>query len=192
MRDDLLRVHSFLPYSKANGPGLRAVIWVQGCTLGCPGCFNPETHRKDGGHVVSVDEVYQRIAGLGDAIEGITVSGGEPLQQTPALIRLLRRVRDETPLSVLVFTGYTRNEVRAMPDADQLLGCIDVLIAGRYDQKRRLAPGLRGSADQTIHCKTNRYAHDQILSTPTTEVIVRPDGLVVLSGIIPAWQEGKG
>lgn len=188
MCDNLLRVHSFLPYSRANGPGLRAAIWVQGCTLGCPGCFNPETHPTDGGELASVNKVYDRIAGLGDTIEGITVSGGEPLQQAPALIRLLHRVRNERPLSVLVFTGYTWNEVRAMLDAEPLLTCIDVLIAGRYDQSRRLASGLRGSANQTIHCLTNRYTHDQILSTPTAEMIIGPDGLVVASGINPARQ----
>lgn len=185
MREDMLRVHSFLPYSRANGPGLRAVVWVQGCTLACPGCFNPGTHPADGGEPVSVDEVYDRIAGLGDTIEGITVSGGEPLQQAPELIQLLRRLRNETPLSMLVFTGYTCEEAQAMPGADGLLGCIDVLIAGRYDQSQRLASGLRGSAHQTIHCLTNRYTQDEILSTPIAEVIITPHGEVVSSGMDP-------
>jgi anaerobic ribonucleoside-triphosphate reductase activating protein len=188
MREDALRVHGFLPYSKANGPGLRAVVWVQGCTLGCPGCFNPETHARDGGQVVSVDEVNQRIEGLGNTIEGITVSGGEPLQQAPALTRLFRRVRNETPLSVLVFTGYNWNEVRAMPEADELLRCTDLLIAGRYDLSRRLASGLRGSANQTIHRLTKRYTQGEILSTPATEVIIAPGGTVVASGINPPRQ----
>ncbi|MCU0780030.1 MAG: radical SAM protein [Akkermansiaceae bacterium] len=43
-----LRLHAFLPRSRANGPGWRSVVWVQGCSLGCPGCFNPQTHDWEG------------------------------------------------------------------------------------------------------------------------------------------------
>ena len=66
-----LRLHAFLPRSRANGPGTRAVIWVQGCSLGCPGCFNPKTHAFSGGEEVPVEELFQRIVELGPAIEGI-------------------------------------------------------------------------------------------------------------------------
>src|SRR6266852_4410273 len=136
-----LRLHHFLPSSRANGPGTRAVLWTQGCSLGCPGCFNPQTHSFDGGELVPVDDLFARLVALGDSIEGVTVSGGEPLQQRPALLSLLLRVRAETSLSVLVFTGFTWDELRSLPDADTLLACVDVLIAGRYDQARRLAVG---------------------------------------------------
>src|SRR5437868_145303 len=88
-----LRLHEFLPESRANGPGVRAVVWVQGCSLGCPGCFNPETHPASGGRMASVDDLLREIAGLGDAIEGVTLSGGEPLQQRGAVVALLRRLR---------------------------------------------------------------------------------------------------
>ena len=74
-----LRLHGFEPCSAANGPGRRAVLWVQGCTLACPGCFNPRTHDRSGDQV-GVDELFSRIDQLGDRIEGVTVSGGEPLQ----------------------------------------------------------------------------------------------------------------
>lgn len=74
-----LRLHAFLPRSRANGPGWRSVVWVQGCSLGCPGCFNPQTHnREEVGEAVEVAEVMQRILAAGT--EGVTVSGGEPLQ----------------------------------------------------------------------------------------------------------------
>ena len=185
MIDKRLRIHSFLPYSRANGPGLRAVIWLQGCTLGCPGCYNPETHSVRGGQWVSVHELSERIRKLGDGIEGITVSGGEPLQQRPALIELLCSVRSETTLSILVFTGYTWDEVQGMPDAEEFLSGIDVLIAGRYDQGQDLAVGLRGSANQTIHYRTGRYEPCDILSVPTSELIVLADGRIVVSGMEP-------
>ena len=134
---------------------------------------------------MTVDALFQRIVALRNTIEGITISGGEPLQQCRALLSLLRRVRRGTRLSVLVFSGYAWDEVRRMSDANALLDCIDVLIAGRYDQTQRLARDLRGSANKTVHLLTNRYTMDDLHSTPTAEVIITAEGDVVVSGIEP-------
>ncbi len=90
---DRIRLHHFLPTSRANGPGLRAVIWLQGCTLGCPGCFNPQTHSKKGGDWVSVDQLFSQVMALQSEIQGVTISGGEPLQQMRPLLKLLQRLR---------------------------------------------------------------------------------------------------
>jgi anaerobic ribonucleoside-triphosphate reductase activating protein len=180
-----LRVHQFLPYSRANGPGVRAVIWVQGCSLACPGCFNPATHPFADGELVAVDVLFQRLVALGNRIEGLTVSGGEPLQQHCALLALLQRVRRETGLSVLVFTGFTWDEVQHMPEAEELLACIDVFIAGRYDHNQRLARNLRGSANKTVHLLTDRYTITGLQAVPPAEVIITTEGEVVLSGINP-------
>jgi anaerobic ribonucleoside-triphosphate reductase activating protein len=134
---------------------------------------------------MTVDALFQRIVALRNTIEGITISGGEPLQQCRALLSLLRRVRRGTRLSVLVFSGYAWDEVRRMSDANALLDCIDVLIAGRYDQTQRLARDLRGSANKTVHLLTDRYTMDDLHSTPTAEVIITAEGDVVVSGIEP-------
>jgi anaerobic ribonucleoside-triphosphate reductase activating protein len=180
-----LRLHSFLPASTANGPGARAVVWVQGCSLGCPGCYNPDTHPFAGGESVTADELFDRLTALGDAIEGVTVSGGEPLQQRPALLALLRRLRRETALSVLVFTGFNWEEVNRFPEAPELLGCIDVLIAGRYEQGQHLALDLRGSANKSAHFLSPRYAPADLRAVPTAEVVITADGEVVATGIDP-------
>ncbi len=179
-----LRLHAFEPASRANGPGLRAVLWTRGCSLGCPGCFNPETHSFDGGELVDVEELAGRVAALGN-IEGVTVSGGEPLQQRPALLAFLRRLRERTRLSVLVFTGFSREEVRRLPEAEALLGCIDVLLAGRYDAARHLGRGLIGSANKTAHFLTDRYGPADLEAVPPAEVVITADGEVVASGIDP-------
>jgi anaerobic ribonucleoside-triphosphate reductase activating protein len=185
-----LRIHAFEPFSRANGPGVRAVIWVQGCSLNCPGCFNPETHSPAGGELVSTDELFQRIVALGDSIEGISVSGGEPLQQRRPLLALLRQVRQGTPLSVLLFTGYTWEEVQQMSEAAALLACVDVIIAGRYDPSRRLARDLRGSANQTVHFLTDCYAEGDLQAVPCAEVFITVEGEVVISGADPVrWGE---
>ena len=190
MDDDVLRVHHFLPFSRANGPGERAVIWVQGCTLGCAGCFNLDTHSLEGGEDISVQDLFDRIVALEKTIEGITVSGGEPLQQRRPLLALLGWVRRETSLSVLVFTGYTWEEIQQMPDADVLLACIDVLIAGRYDAAHRFAPEnkkrfLRSSTNQTAHTLTDRYTLADLRSVPPAEIIITADGEVAVSGVDP-------
>jgi anaerobic ribonucleoside-triphosphate reductase activating protein len=185
MAGPVLSVHRFLPHSRANGPGARAVLWCQGCTLGCAGCYNPQTHPSHGGEAVPVAELLARLAALAGEVEGLTVSGGEPLQQAPALLELLRGVRRQTPLSVLVFTGFRWEEVRRLPEAGELLACIDVLIAGRYEAERRLARGLVGSANKTVHLLTDRYALADLEAVPPAEVVITADGEVVLSGIDP-------
>jgi len=185
MTGPVLRVHRFLPCSRANGPGARAVLWLQGCSLNCPGCYNPATHPFVGGEEVPVAELLARLVALGDSVQGLTVSGGEPLQQRPALLALLRRVRRGTNLSVLVFTGFTWEEVGRFPEAAELLACVDVLIAGRYDAARRLARGLLGSANKTVHFLTARYTAADLAAVPPAEVVIAADGEVVLSGIDP-------
>jgi anaerobic ribonucleoside-triphosphate reductase activating protein len=214
MDPQLLRIHRFLPGSRANGPGLRAVLWVQGCSLGCPGCFNPETHPFTGGELVPVDELCRRIVSLESrpptvdrrppkeflsidgepqahnnsyqkGIEGLTISGGEPLQQRAPLLALLQRVRRETNLSILLFTGFTWLELQRMPEAKTLLACIDVLIAGRYVASQRLARHLQGSANKTIHLLTDRYTMADLQATPPAEVMISDTGEILLSGIDP-------
>jgi anaerobic ribonucleoside-triphosphate reductase activating protein len=111
MQDKTIRLHHIEPASIANGPGLRAVIWVQGCAFDCPGCFNPETHAMRGGEVWSVEKLLEHILEIyhrpnSPRLEGLTISGGEPLYQHRALARLLEQVRKKTDLSILVFTGY--------------------------------------------------------------------------------------
>jgi anaerobic ribonucleoside-triphosphate reductase activating protein len=179
-----LRINAFLTHSLANGPGMRAVIWVQGCSLGCRGCFNPLTHPATGGQVVSVGDLFDQVAALDD-VEGVTVSGGEPLQQLSPLLILLQRLRRRTALSTLVFSGYTWEEVQRLPQADALLACVDVLLAGRYDSSRHLARDLRGSANKTVHFLTDRYTSADLETVPPAEVVIAPGGEIRITGVDP-------
>lgn len=169
------RLHGFAHASRANGPGLRAVAWFQGCTLGCPGCFNPRR---------------PPLAGRG-GIEGITLSGGEPLQQPEALLDLLRRL-EHAELSKLLSSGFSRPEILGMPLGREILSRIDVLIAGRYDARRRLGRGLLGSTNQQIHLLTSRYTMADFRGLPQREAILHPDGRVTFSGIDPWTMRGPG
>lgn len=179
-----LAVHSFVPATRANGPGKRCCLWLQGCTLVCPGCFNPETHDRSFGRMHCVDEVLRWIK-ESDSIEGLTVSGGEPLQQPEAVIALLTRLRQETDLSVILFSGFRTEELERSGLLSKLRAVVDVLIAGRYEPEQALRHGLIGSSNKDVHFFSDRYSAEDLDSVPVTEVIISADGEVVVSGIDP-------
>ena len=185
MNRQRIRIHELMPVSRANGPGTRAVIWVQGCSLGCPGCFNPQTHPTRGGRTVPVSSLLEEILALGDEIEGLTVSGGEPLEQLAQVAALLDGVRSGSDLSILLFTGYTWRELERMPGAARLVDRVDVIVAGRYVAARRSARGLRGSANQTVHFLTDRYTPADLERVPAAEVTISTSGEIVATGIDP-------
>lgn len=132
------------------GPGRRYVLWVQGCQRDCYRCASPELQPTDGGLLVDTTELAAHITSLTD-IKGITVSGGEPLLQHEALTELLSIVRDKRPeLTVILFTGYRREDVRSAK-ALRLLTYVDLLIDGEYVHYLNDNMGLRGSSNQRLH-----------------------------------------
>jgi anaerobic ribonucleoside-triphosphate reductase activating protein len=158
---------------------------MQGCTLGCPGCFNPTTHDALGGREVSVDELAAEMARARNAgSEGLSLSGGEPLQQAPAAVALLDAARS-LGMSTLAFSGYTLEEIRELPQGPDVLARLDVLIDGRYVSTERLASGLRGSQNQRIQLLTARYALSDIEATPVAEIRISATGEAILTGVNP-------
>ncbi len=181
----IVRVHAIEHGSRANGPGARSVIWLQGCTLGCAGCFNPATHPAHG-PTTSVAAVTAELAAATatGAIEGLSLSGGEPMQQAPAALELLLAAR-RLGLSTLMFSGYTRDELMAQALGPAVLAHLDVLVDGRYRADQRAGLGLRGSTNQRIHLLTARYREAEVAATPPTEIRIAADGSVVLTGVDP-------
>lgn len=177
------RVHAVEPRSRANGPGARFVVWLQGCTLGCPGCFNPTTHAADGGREVAIAELAAQMAAA-RGVEGLSLSGGEPLQQPAAAAALLDAAR-ALGWSTLAFSGYTLDEIRALPGGPGVLARLDVLIDGRYVAGERLATGLRGSRNQQIRLLTDRYTLAQVEATPIAEIRIDSTGNAILTGVNP-------
>jgi anaerobic ribonucleoside-triphosphate reductase activating protein len=182
---DSLAVHAFVPATRANGPGLRACLWLQGCSLGCPGCFNPETHDNTAGHQVPVSEILGWIDDLGDEIDGITISGGEPLQQWEGLVDLLEGLGRRHSCSVVLFSGFSHEEIDRMGRLPQLTAVVDVLVAGRYREDMRLARGLRGSHNKTVHLLSDRYTEADIDASPVSEVLIDASGGIVITGMEP-------
>jgi anaerobic ribonucleoside-triphosphate reductase activating protein len=176
------RIHATEARSRANGPGARFVVWFQGCSLGCAGCFNPGTHAAAGGEQVEVDELVVQAVAAG--VEGISLSGGEPMQQPDAALALVTGARAHG-LSTLMFSGYAIDEIRALPSGPAVLAALDVLIDGRYVAGERLADGLRGSANQRIHLLSDRYTRAVVEATPVAEIRIDPTGAAILTGVNP-------
>jgi anaerobic ribonucleoside-triphosphate reductase activating protein len=183
--NDLLRIHHIQARSRANGPGERCVIWVQGCSLGCPGCFNPETHPTRGGRSMSPESLVETVLRQSSALDGITISGGEPLQQPRPLVAFLRLFRQRSSLPVILFSGFTWDEVQAMLIRDELPALVDVLIAGRYVAEKTVGHDLVGSSNKTFHFLSERYSPQDFSAIPEAELFIRPDGTIVSSGISP-------
>ncbi len=203
-----LRVAAYEPHSLANGPGVRAVLWVQGCGRRCPGCFNPEFQPREGGRLVPVAQVVAWIEtaagsrpgvpvpGLPDgavlapraysgAIEGVTFSGGEPFDQAVA-VAAVARAAQAMGLGVLVFTGYPWCELRQGTGAGwaDLLAATDLLVAGPYEQDRPGTHPLLASANQELVHLTERCrtAVTQAGGGRRSEFHIAVDGTVRVTG----------
>jgi len=141
------------------GPGVRAVIWVQGCAFRCPGCLVPESWNPKGGIEVPVGELVDWVLQQTE-IEGLTLSGGEPFNQAAALAELLKQLHRRSPgLSVMSYTGYTHRWLNRHGSKDQirLLEKLDILVDGRYQKDLHADLLWRGSRNQRIHVLTDRY-----------------------------------
>lgn len=155
-----IRVAACMPRSYSAGPGPRYELWVQGCTLECPGCFNAHLQDPDGGQNRDIESLARKIAET-PGICGLSVSGGEPFQQSSAVLALVRAVRHLRPdLDLLSYSGYTREELLKShdPDVASLLAELDYLIDGRYQESQRLEPPVewRGSANQRFLILSSR------------------------------------
>lgn len=156
--DDIrLNVAAVSRASRVNGPGLRAVVWVQGCTIGCPGCFNPETHAHAARRLRDPSELAREVVAE-PGLDGVTLSGGEPFEQALASARFAEEVQ-ATGLTLMVFTGYPMDLLAGSEHADvrRLLRAIDLIVAGPYVRSRSIAAvGWRASSNQVLHALTER------------------------------------
>lgn len=182
-----LRVAHRIACSEAEGPHRRYVLWVQGCSLRCPGCCNPGLFEPSGGTVITVEELLADIlaARAGHAIEGVTLLGGEPLEQIAGVTALARAVRD-AGLGVLVFTGHTLEEALALPGGAALLATVDTLVDGRFTAALPEPPDGRrvvGSRNQRLIHRTARYADPALWTGPRrVELQVGPAGEISVHG----------
>ena len=148
-----IRLAGIVEESVVDGDGIRFVVFCQGCTHGCIGCHNKQSWDIDGGYVDTVESVVKRIE-CNPLLSGVTLSGGEPLLQPTPLLQLCRYCCN-IGLSVWCYTGYSWEQVVDMchtqRDVASLIGCIDVLVDGKYQQDNRDETlRFRGSRNQRL------------------------------------------
>lgn len=187
MSSGLLNIAQICPATYTLGPGKRFALWVQGCPFSCVGCLAPDWIPFKNANVVDVETLGRQVLGIPD-LEGITISGGEPVMQAQALAHLVDYVRKVQPqLSVLVFSGFKLADLRKKADSDEgiaaLLTRIDVLIDGLYIEDLNDGRGLRGSSNQKVHFLTERYVHlaDQLTNgARKTEMHLMPAEILLV------------
>ena len=168
-----LRLHQFLPVSCCNGPGERAVLWLQGCLLACPGCFNPLTHDPGGGFVQAIRALAGMLNSL--PVRGVTLSGGEPLLQAGPLLALLDLLAPE--MDVLLFSGYRPDEIQKNEEQRALLRRVDAALLGRYS--KRLAHPYYG---KFLLTRTGRISPEELTPALTSEIVIGTTGNAVVTG----------
>ena len=135
--------------TKALGPGSRYAIWVQGCPFNCRECIAPDWIPIRKADIYDIEELVKEVVSL--PIDGITISGGEPMLQAGELSVFLKLIYSTRPgLTTIVFTGF-KIEQLIWQEAKDLLAQTDLLIDGLYQRNLHTTSGLRGSENQRLH-----------------------------------------
>ncbi|PIB40777.1 radical SAM protein [Pseudomonas sp. 2822-15] len=169
------------------GPGRRIGIWFQGCSIRCPGCISADTwgpgHRR-----LSLEQLLEQITPWLHEAEGITISGGEPFDQFDALRSLLKGLRRLSELDILVYSGYSLEQLKE--PLLQTKGLIDALISDPYIEALSQTMALRGSDNQRLSLLTPlgraRLGHYERPLEPTDkalDLMFDESGSVWMAGI---------
>ena len=168
-----------LDRSEIYGPGLRAVFWTQGCNLACKGCWNTQYWSKKGGNTILVSRLLEELDSI-NGIEGITLLGGEPLQQAEASLQLIKGCK-EKGLTVFLYTGYDPSEFDSA--MQQCFDLSDIAVTGRFLQELRdTTLQWRGSRNQQVHFISNAYDGSVLKEQTEVECHILPNGEIRMVG----------
>ncbi len=190
MGKEILHIHRVHSPVRVLGPFSRAVIWVQGCVGNCRGCIAPYTKDMLKGTAIQRDALLEWVLSC-EEIEGITISGGEPMLQAGTLSRLIDDCRKEKDMGVVCYTGHVYDELAKSVDPDiiSLLKKADILIDGPYIRKLHGSYLWRASSNQRLIPLTDRYRNivetldSKTDKTAGIEFSLESSGLILYSGI---------
>lgn len=175
----------YVDASEVNGPGCRAVVWVQGCMRECEDCFNPASWSFEINQLMSVESLAERI--ISDKRnQGVTFSGGEPFWQAPALTNLAKKVK-AAGLSVMSFSGFTLEQLKspyAPAGSQDLLEQLDILIDGPYVRSQAINDPYSpvSSRNQRIHIFNPEFADQITWASDQIEIHIFKDGSRLVTG----------
>jgi anaerobic ribonucleoside-triphosphate reductase activating protein len=186
-----LNIMGYIDESEVNGPGCRAVVWVQGCPRECPGCFNPDSWTFEINQLVTVDSLVEQILSKPQNT-GVTFSGGEPFWQAPALADLARKLK-AAGLNVMSFSGFTLKQLQsesAPPGSQELLAQLDILIDGPFVETLAInSPDSPvSSRNQKVRVFNPAFADKISWASDQIEVHILKDGNRIVTGY-QGWLE---
>lgn len=174
-----MNIHAY-KISRVNGPGKRFTLWTQGCFKGCVNCFNPETWNNKNNIVLSTSEIFEMIKDF--ELDGVTITGGDPFEQEEELLELLILISSlSLSKGVIVFTGFTYDEIRENKIREKCCDYIDVLIDGRYEDKNRVTDCFKGSSNQNIIYFSSKIKEEELIMDQEVEVSLG-DGIISVTG----------
>tara|TARA_B100001093_G_C26261708_1_gene773042 strand:+ start:53 stop:634 length:582 start_codon:yes stop_codon:yes gene_type:complete len=169
------------PQSHIYGPGSRFVVWFQGCSLGCSGCWNQRMWSFAARTLIHRQELFEKIVQTPN-LHGISLLGGEPLQQSQT-IWLLEKIRRETELTIFLYTGYNLFELKNNDEWSVVLRDCDVVVTGRYKESLRDTNlQWRGSKNQELFYPPLSRISEQPTQTNEVEVIIDATGKITVLG----------
>jgi anaerobic ribonucleoside-triphosphate reductase activating protein len=180
-----LNIMGYVDESEVNGPGSRAVVWVQGCERECGGCFNPASWSFEINQLISVEELANKILS-NSKNQGVTFSGGEPFFQATALAELAKRLK-AAGLNVMSFTGFTLGELQgndAPVGAKELLSQLDILIDGPFLESQAInsPDSLVSSRNQKVRVFNPEFEDKLNWASDQIEIHVLKDGSRIVTG----------
>lgn len=144
-----IRIAGTVNDSVVDGPGIRFVVFTQGCKHNCKGCHNPDTHDINGGYTVDIEDLLKKMFS-NPLCDGITVSGGEPFLQINEVAEMCKKTK-ENGLNVIVYTGFTWEELIKNNENMKIINFVDFLIDGKFiEELKSLDIKFRGSKNQRI------------------------------------------
>lgn len=186
-----LNIMGYVSNSEVNGPGSRAVIWVQGCKRECGGCFNPQSWSFEINQLESVDSLAEKILSK-PGNTGVTFSGGEPFWQATELAALARKVK-ASGLNVMAFTGFTLEKLQspqAPAGTKELLEQLDILIDGPFIESLAInSPEVPvSSKNQRVRIFNPDFQDKITWASDQIEIHVFKDGSRLVTGY-RGWME---
>lgn len=162
-----LNLASILIDSLVNGDGLRNVIYFQGCSLKCKGCFNDHTWEFGKGEDFSIQDIVDKVKNNA-LCRNVTLSGGHPLEQIEGCCKLINELKRQLKSNIWLYTGYTFERLLAEASTRQtfqtILYNVDVIVDGKFDIDKKIE-GLtyRGSSNQRIIDVKESLKHNNIV-----------------------------
>ncbi len=176
LEPDNIKDHSVLnladlqEVTSAEGPGRRFAIWLQGCSIRCPGCWNPHMWSMKRRHLVDIGKLLNYVKVYENKIDGVTILGGEPLAQVRPLRAFVETLKKETDLSVLLYTGYEDKEI-VQPDARWLVEYSDIVVFGPFIKELK-KEGLKWIGSENQYIRFNNPAYEKcFLSSDEKDLI---------------------